>query len=526
MESLVLSKEQAFKEIIASDDLPTLPIVASQMLTLLANEKTTFNDIADLISIDLALSAKVLKVVNSAFYSFPNPISSISHAISILGTNAVRNLVLSFSFFSLDGRGHRETEFDFEEFWIRSLTRAVAAKFIQSQLQQPESDNSFVCGLLQNLGKLIFACTLSNKYEKVLEVLKDEKNVEEDNTIELDKLGVDHSFVSYKITEQWGFPNSLVQPLKYHHTPTSDAIPEAENEIRQNIRSCYLSELLVNILHSNAPERHHKQFRADAKQLLGLNVLTVNNILKNVHTLVDQTAESFGFHNVTTLSVEKILQEANLKLSLLNISYEEMNRRLIESKTELEKLTRELERKNKILENLAFIDGLTEVNNHRFFQNVLDKEVDRVRSTNGMVSLVMIDIDHFKGLNDTYGHQTGDFVLKQLCVIINEYLRDQDLLARYGGEEFVLVLPNKDSSEAAETAELIREAIAAYRFIEKDKEYRITISLGVAGIDSLDEEFIKNDLIRLADEALYQAKNTGRNRVVVTGFKKKKGWFS
>ncbi len=522
MSTLEMNDEDIFEEILASDNLPTLPVVASRLLTLIADEETSLADIAELVSMDIGLSSKILKVVNSAFYGLPNPIGSISQAVAMLGSNAIQNLVLSCSFFNM--KGTTETSFDFEKFWENSFSRAVAAKFIHQQYNSSESENIFVCGLLQNLGKLIFACTLSENYDKVLQVLQNEENKNEDREVELDHIGVDHSFVSAKIAEHWGFPNNLVQPLKYHHSP--HAFQDDDDVVSKDIRTCYLSDLLVKIYQSNNPEQYHRQFRADAKQLLGLNVLDVNTILKNVHKKIDQTAKCFGLNREMTKSVEEILHEANLRLSFLNMSYEEMNKKLIESQMSMERLTKELQEKNKLLENLAFVDGLTNVNNHRYFQNFLDQEINRAKRSEGMISILMADVDHFKYFNDTYGHQAGDFVLKEFCRVAKEQIRTYDLLARYGGEEFVMVLPDIDPNGSRDVAERIRSAIANCLFEDKGKEYSITVSIGVATARPAEDDFSKNQLIRLADEALYQAKEDGRNRVVVFEPSQKQGWFS
>ena len=227
-----------------------------------------------------------------------------------------------------------------------------------------------------------------------------------------------------------------------------------------------------------------------------------------------------------TKSVEEILQEANLRLSLLNMSYEEMNRELIRSKMELEKLTRELEQKNKLLENLANIDGLTEINNHRFFQNFLDQEINRSIRNESTISILLADIDHFKRFNDTYGHQTGDFILKEFCRICKENIREYDLIARYGGEEFIFVLPETEPNEALQVAEKLRALVEEYPFDDGQSVYRVTISIGVASARPSGPGFKKNEFIGLADKALYQAKNSGRNQVAMYNPKKKKKWFS
>jgi diguanylate cyclase (GGDEF)-like protein len=191
---------------------------------------------------------------------------------------------------------------------------------------------------------------------------------------------------------------------------------------------------------------------------------------------------------------------------------------------ELEKLTQELAQKNRLLENLANLDGLTEINNHRFFQHFLDAEINRCIRNDRSLSLLLADIDHFKQFNDTYGHQTGDYVLKEFSLITKEVIREYDLIARYGGEEFVFVLPETGQEEAVTVAEKIRQTVENHSFDDGNTTYHVTVSIGVATAQPTQEGFQKNDFINAADEALYEAKNNGRNRVAVFRPKKKK-WF-
>ena len=201
-----------------------------------------------------------------------------------------------------------------------------------------------------------------------------------------------------------------------------------------------------------------------------------------------------------------------------------MNKQLIKAKIALENLTKELERKNKILDNLANIDGLTEIYNHRYFQNALDQEINRSHRNEGYLSLLLIDIDHFKVFNDTHGHQAGDFILKEFAQILKNNLRQYDILARYGGEEFVIILPETDSESGLAVGEKLRKEIENTSFVENKQFYHVTASFGLASNKPAAEDlFSKSNFINMADTALYDSKNQGRNRVTL--FTPKKKWF-
>ncbi len=164
-------------------------------------------------------------------------------------------------------------------------------------------------------------------------------------------------------------------------------------------------------------------------------------------------------------------------------------------------------------ERLSVTDGLTGLTNRQHMQFLLKSEILRSRRYKSPLSLVMLDVDHFKEVNDTFGHQEGDDVLITIASILKRICRSQDVAARYGGEEFVLVLPETKSTGAWVIAERVREAVEKVKFRHDTTGYHVTVSCGIAAFDP--QTVIDHiDLIRVADLALYRAKETGRNRSV------------
>jgi diguanylate cyclase (GGDEF)-like protein len=180
----------------------------------------------------------------------------------------------------------------------------------------------------------------------------------------------------------------------------------------------------------------------------------------------------------------------------------------------IKQLQDDLKEQNRRLEELSNTDPLTQLANRRFLMQTLIKEFQRSERAGHPLTLVMADIDHFKKINDTYGHQQGDAVLKAVSGAIRNHLRDYDLAARFGGEEFALVLPETSLAEAAPVAERIREMVAGMNLGGTLSELKMTISLGVSTAPHKEVAGV-DDLIRVADDALYAAKSAGRNRVVV-----------
>lgn len=162
----------------------------------------------------------------------------------------------------------------------------------------------------------------------------------------------------------------------------------------------------------------------------------------------------------------------------------------------------------------ALRDGLTKVYNKRYFLEALTKEIRFARRHNATLCLCMIDIDHFKSINDTHGHIAGDDVLVQLAELAQRIVRTEDIFARYGGEEFAIIARGISLEQAGAMAERLRAGVATHMFLVGDGvQLDVTVSLGVASLDdSMDEP---SDLVEVADSALYAAKHAGRNRVLI-----------
>jgi diguanylate cyclase (GGDEF)-like protein len=162
---------------------------------------------------------------------------------------------------------------------------------------------------------------------------------------------------------------------------------------------------------------------------------------------------------------------------------------------------------------MTIIDGLTQVHVKRYLLEALDKELMRARRHTRDLSLLMLDIDHFKKVNDMHGHLAGDYVLKEVAHIIQQRIRRDEVIARYGGEEFALILPETNLEGARALAEGLREKIEQSQFVFQGETIRATVSIGGAALSDSDPG--GTDLIKRADERLYDAKRAGRNRVVV-----------
>lgn len=195
------------------------------------------------------------------------------------------------------------------------------------------------------------------------------------------------------------------------------------------------------------------------------------------------------------------------------IDFPELEAR-VRSMLRIKHLQNELEARNQELEKLSISDGLTGLFNHRHMQEVVHEEFERAKRTGEPVSVVMFDFDHFKKVNDTWGHQVGDRVLQEMAGILQRTAREIDKIGRYGGEEFIVVLPDTGIDDAATFAERVRSRVEDHAFaVGRAEPLRLTVSAGAATYPH-PAVYNPRTLIHRADQALYAAKAAGRNRVV------------
>ncbi len=487
-------------------NLPSPPAIAVQILSTVQQQDYSLNDLEKIISADAALTGKMLRIANSAFYSLPTKISNVSRALAVLGTNVIKNIALSFVIAS-DLKGESNRYFNFDYFWRRSVTAAVAAELVSAKLNLVNED-IFVSALLQDIGVLVMYINKGEEYDDALKncIIHGGTGLIQS---EHKKFQFDHQQLGYVLLKDWGLPESITLPLRFHHEPES--APENVQKIASildvaNFLSAIYSgtETIANL--KKLEEKMEDYFSFDSDE--------TRKILDQVALQSIAILDIFEVDASNLKPYSQILQEANDELGKLNLSYEQLVLELKESKEKSERFARELQEANAKLEQLAFKDGLTGIFNHRYFQEILDKEMARAKRYGHPLGLLLFDIDYFKKVNDSYGHPAGDKVLINLAQQISNTIRPSDIIARYGGEEFAVILPETKGSGLKVFAERLRRCAANLTTSTENGPIQVTISCGGALLSPTDS-INKQNFIDIVDRALYQSKDKGRNRVTV-----------
>jgi len=230
----------------------------------------------------------------------------------------------------------------------------------------------------------------------------------------------------------------------------------------------------------------------------------------------EQRPYLFKFRNTRPITGTEEYMFQNLTISPITAPNGEVEKvcLLVYDVTEFASSKRALERANEQLAKLSMTDRLTGLLNRGTWENLVDAEYERFRRYGQATSLVMFDIDHFKPVNDTYGHLAGDEVIRHTADVTRNNIRQSDSAGRYGGEEFGIILPETDAESARGICERIREAIESSTVSTTAGDIRYTVSMGIAQLTETPENYMQ--WMQKADEALYKAKESGRNKVVIS----------
>ncbi len=482
-------------------EIPSLPAMALRLLE--AVKSDSYEALAKLIRLDPVMTAKVLAVANSPLYSRGNKIESLETAIAVLGTEMLKNIALSFVLVKNFNR-NTGTEFDFENFWRRAITAAISAELMAEKVGV-NRERAYISALLMDIGIPIMFLCRPEDYLKVF----DEKRTKDLSTVEAERkvFGFDHQDVGSEVVKLWKLPEFLRDNIFYHHK-----VEEAPKELKKEVEILSLADKVAGVYFAFRAFEKYSYIIHHAEKSLNLSSQEAETLVDEVAEQAKKILEIFDLPVKELKSYSQILEEANRELQRLALTSVQLLQKLKEEKARAEALARKLQEANKKLLEMATKDPLTGLYNRRHFQERLSEEMNRIRRYGGYLSIIILDVDFFKRINDTYGHPCGDEVLQKIAKILKENTRNSDIVARYGGEEFVILLPETNLKGATTLAERLRRQVEEEVFKCEDNKLKVTISLGVA---CLEPESPKDEkrFLSIADKALYYSKHKGRNRV-------------
>lgn len=318
--------------------------------------------------------------------------------------------------------------------------------------------------------------------------------------------------------EKYYFKITSLQPINPNNAPDNFEKTALENMKRNKSKEVYtsLENDKFNFMgalkvEQSCLECHTTQGYSVGDTMGGLRVsIPIDNYLHNME-IVDSKTELLYLITILTSIVFILL----ITYTVNSIYVRELNILKLNKTLEVKvnQRTKELKNANKKLLEISSVDFLTNIPNRRYFFEVGNKSFHLAKREKHPLSIIYIDIDHFKSINDNYGHNIGDEILKLVSSKMNKLIRKSDILARTGGEEFTILLNNTDKENAFILAEKLRTTIENSCYRDKEFEIQVTISLGISELQNDDEEL--DSIISRADKALYRAKNESRNKTVI-----------
>ena len=467
---------------------------AAKVVQMAVRDDCSAEDLGRLAQGDPAFAMRVLSVVNSPAFMLPNEVNDVRQAVALLGVRGLRNLALSLVVSDMVPTGDAG-----KVLLANSLRRAMSAQYVARAMGIRQTDAYFTAGLFLESGLLAKARDDLERAGEIARSPAAHRIVRERAAGELA-----HPIVGAQLAEEYLLPEETIDAIAHHH---DDGMPEGSVA-----QVCWAAERVAAVFEGGDIPRNKKIAEQAASQL-GITTDDIEAMFRDLPAKVAEAAAAFDRDIGEQLDIEALMVDANRSLVAMNEQYEEMVRQLQALIDEKDRLELELRAANQKLAEQATTDPLTGLPNKRALETALKRDLARADRQREALSLVVIDVDHFKKFNDTWGHATGDEVLRCVGKTLLGLVRAGDVPARYGGEEFVVVLPNTDRKGAHVVAERVRIALESMQVEGPQGMLKVTASLGVATTRGPGCEHSAETLFQRADAALYDAKRNGRNQV-------------
>jgi len=515
-DSLELPVPLSLEAILSSERLPSLPEVAARVVEIARDPEPDFERLIDAIRMDPAIAGRILKTANSALLGMRTRAASIEQAVPRLGTTMVRTLVLSFCLAEYQNRNSLNLRPYYQHIWRASLTQAaVAESLAERQGGKVDSANWFLAGLMQDVGRLALLHTCREEYvEQVLEPEDERTQLRR----EQDWLGFTHVDVSTELCRRWNLDTSIMDSIGVHHAAAHRVVPlkfvSSTSLSAALITASLAAEYLEDVSHDLSCSR--EQIERLLMQVFALRPNDVFRLLADVDSRVGELSATFGIDVGRSPSLESILADAQGLLGQIAMASQ---LRLVNAHTNIvraEKVRMQMEAEAEQLREAQWRDHLTGAFNRAWLEQSLPSVIAQAQLHQVPVGLLFVDLDHFKGLNDTAGHQAGDVVLRKAAAILRESVRMTDSVARYGGDEFIVVLKDVNSDMLTLISDQIRSRMRSSLSSGEGKG-AITCSVGAAWyVPEAGLSTRPDVLIKAADKAMYNAKRQGGDQMVMS----------
>ncbi len=487
-------------------EVPTPPTAALRVLEIKNDPDASMSDLVAVVQQDPGLAVKIMTTANSPAYRRGDPVTTVDRAVSLIGFRSVTTIALAFSVASTMPATGVVAGIPMTTFWTRSIVTAATARLVSNEISGDLAEESFFVGLIAGLGRVVMALVVPEQYEPLA--------TEHDGWPTFNQETAVFDFSSATTTaallRQWQMPKLFADAADQIETvPSSGAGSSNSEDIARSVR---LAMAITEFYVDQGDGAMLRELTAHALEY-GIAPARIDQLLDIVFEHIEELAKQFGV-DADVERYAEIVNTARGELVELSLQTDAAWRAESERRVELERTNVELEAQ-------ARQDPLTSLHNRRAFNEQLMQQLKlRIRNPHSVpksMGVIMMDIDKFKLVNDTHGHDAGDAVLVKLAEILTMTTRSEETIARYGGEEFILLAPSTTAEELMLAGERIRKTIELVDIeIPSGELLNITVSFGVATLEAPETDGDAAQLVKAADEALYEAKDAGRNRVLLS----------
>ncbi len=496
-----------------SKHLPSLPSVAVELINLSNDPEAGVGEVVALVKTDPAISAKILKVINSTFFGVSSRVTSLERAISLLGGTYVTSIALSFYLSASASTGGPMAE-HYSRYWLQSVVHAISAELIGKRMNDRTESELFLSGLMMDLGRLAMLKAIPEEYCRVLNAVVDRGcDLFE---AEQEEFGFDHAEIGAKLMETWKLPESLRELVRFHHIPPELIESEEDRPDISIIRALATASHVGDLFCGENTAQAFSRLKKCADNYYGMDETALADYLHAVRQRIEDIADQFSAQANQLCDPTEIMAEASSQLAMVAARENVEQLKATARYQAAIQAKQEIESQHQKLQEHASCDPLTQVFNRVYFDNALASEATKCLRSAKPLGVIFSDIDQFKKINDTYGHQFGDRVLRRIAEVFQAALRPSDVLARYGGEEFVVLVSNPTFKGLQKLAERIRQRVADEIFEFDERTISATVSLGAAlDVPGRKCTDIGARVLAAADQEMYQAKRDGGNCIHV-----------
>lgn len=466
------------QEVLASTRLPTPPLIAMRIIELTNDPNSTPSDLTELVQADTALSAKILKTVNSAFYGLSTPVGSIQRAQIMLGMQAIKTLTLGFSLVESLGEDP-QGGFDYQAYWKRSLIAAACAREIAHETHSMEPEEALLGGLFQDVGVVVLHRTIGGPYDEI--VVAAGGRHRELSGLELAELELTHSAIGATLAERWRFPAALVTPVRYHEQPT--AAPKAHQKAA---RCVALSGLAASALCEEDSVPALRQYLSRAKSWLGLESAEAEGALERGAEGAREFAKLLEVDAGAPVNAGAILEQAKDRLVDLCVAGQ-------------------VEQAVSDLQHDSMTDPLTGLASRKLFAERLGDAHARTVEAEGQLTVAVFELVGLESVNRESGREAGDAAMRAFAALLGRQCEEMGADAgRLDGPVFGALMPGVTSVTAAGVFAALVE-----RFEAESEGLSLAIGCTTMDRDNHGAFSASGTLLAAAERALESAREVG-----------------